>query len=235
MFARLEILPQDSRVRRARRAKRGGNPTCSRRAFLADSRQSHASQSMDAGGLFQHSVSRRPCWPSRLVPTQAALQGLEIFDTIASLLVGQPQGEVLVVMVDHSVEGREAPVVVEATFLMCEEPFNRRRPVALVGRTIGLKIVDSNLGRRVHVPTRLREQRGDVTRRARPRTIEHELAARRRRAIETSLGGNRRRDRQLIEVECGELRGDQIPGTAHLAEPRLAASGYWAAFLRRGS
>ena len=80
-------------------------------------------------------------------------------------------------MLDHIAECHEAPVVVEATFLMGEEPLERRRPVALVGRTIGLKIVDSNLGRRVHVPTRFGEQRGDVTRRAFPRTIEQELAA----------------------------------------------------------
>lgn len=46
-------------------------------------------------------------------------------------------------MVDHIFEDRESPVVVEATFLMCEEPFERRRSVTLIGRTIGLSVFSS--------------------------------------------------------------------------------------------
>ena len=62
-------LPQDGRARqagRARRAKRGGNPICPRRAFLAclalhgstgspsRAKSRDASRSIHAGGLFQH-------------------------------------------------------------------------------------------------------------------------------------------------------------------------------------
>ncbi len=74
-----------------------------------------------------------------------------------------------------------------------------------------------------------------MTRRALPRTIEHELPTRRRRAVETFLGGDRRRDRQLIEVKRGEFRGDQVLGLRTSPNPAFAATGYWAAFLRRGS
>jgi hypothetical protein len=67
-----ENTRQDSRARqagRARRAKRGGNPICPRRAFLAylalhgstgspsRAKSRDASRSIHAGGLFQHPAS----------------------------------------------------------------------------------------------------------------------------------------------------------------------------------
>ena len=69
-------------------------------------------------------------------------------------------------MDDHIVGCREAPVVVEATFLMCEEPFERRRPVTLVGRAIRLKIVDTNsedIDEAGRWPRPCSKRRGNVT------------------------------------------------------------------------
>lgn len=82
---------------------------------------------------FIQNLAVSPAGPLIRPLSNSCLQRFEIFDKLARLLVGQPQGEVFVVMVDHILEGRKAPVVVEATFLMCKEPFERRRPVMLVG------------------------------------------------------------------------------------------------------
>src|SRR5688572_30221817 len=70
----------------------------------------------------------------------------------------------------------ETTVVVKAAFRTCEQPIQRRRPVALVRRTVGLEVINANFGRRVHVPAWLGEERGHVAGRTPRLPIEYGYA-----------------------------------------------------------
>src|SRR2546428_3695485 len=69
-----------------------------------------------------------------------------------------------VVVTDHVQQRGEAAVVEEAALLRgaLSQTAERRGPVAPIGRAIGLERIDSDLGGRVHIPTRLGVERRDV-------------------------------------------------------------------------
>src|SRR3989442_14886675 len=66
-----------------------------------------------------------------------------------------------VVVIDHVQQRGEAAVVEEAALLRgaLSQTAERRGPVAPIGRAIGLERIDSDLGGRVHIPTRLGVER----------------------------------------------------------------------------
>ena len=72
-----------------------------------------------------------------------------------NLGITETQSEKAVVVLNDIVKRCETPVVVEASLRVRPESFQRSRAVALVGRAIRLKIVDSDLSRRVKIPSGL--------------------------------------------------------------------------------
>src|SRR5690349_5962176 len=102
-----------------------------------------------------------------------SLERLQVLDEVGLLLFRQVCVQERVVVVDHIAERGETSVVIEATFLVRPQSLQRRRPVTLVRRTLGLKIVNADLLRRVHVPTGLAKDRWYVTRRTLRWSIEH--------------------------------------------------------------
>src|SRR6266576_5505037 len=82
-------------------------------------------------------------------------QRLQVFDQIMGLLVIQTQPEKAVVVLDHIIERCKASVMEETTLRVGPEALEGSGAVALVRRTVGLKIVDSDLFSRVHIPPRL--------------------------------------------------------------------------------
>src|ERR1044072_3220152 len=110
-------------------------------------------------------------------------------------------------MLDHVAQGGETSIVIEAAFLVRPESLERRGAITFVRRALGLKIVDADLFRRVHVPPRLSEGWRHVTHRTLRLTIEQRCTACRRRRIETSCRCCRGRDGELIEVKRRRLWG----------------------------
>src|SRR5262249_16571949 len=118
-------------------------------------------------------------------------------------------------MFNYISQRREAAIVIEAAFLMRPETLQRRRSVSSIRRTIRLKIINADFSRVVHVPTRLREQRSDVTVLAFRITVEYQFPI-------LDGGRSRRRCRgwngQLIKMESRKLRRDQIRLTSNVSE-----------------
>ena len=100
-------------------------------------------------------------------------------------------------MYDDGFERGEAPVVIEATFRVGPESFERTGSIALVRRSLGLEVVDANLLRRMHVPSGLREERRHMTCAAPPGAVEDFVTAARCDRIEKMRGRRRRRKREL--------------------------------------
>ena len=119
-------------------------------------------------------------------------QRFEIFDEVECVLIAQPEIEHLVVMLHDGEQRRETPVVIEPALLVAPESLQRRRAVPMVGRAVGLKIVDANLSPGVHRPAWFREERRHVARRTPPSTVENRLPVIGRTRIE-GVGGRRRR------------------------------------------
>src|SRR2546429_111705 len=115
------------------------------------------------------------------------LQRLQVFDQIMGLLVIQTQPEKAVVVLDHIIERCKASVMEETTLRVGPEALEGSGAVALVRRTVGLKIVDSDLFWRVHIPPRLAKQQRNMARCTLRLAFEKLLAASRRVFIEAPL------------------------------------------------
>src|SRR5215510_3150172 len=129
------------------------------------------------------------------------LQGLQIFNELTLLFRAQLELEVAVVVVDDGVEGGKPTVVVEAAFLAREQPSQWRGSILFVGRSIGLEIVDADLGRAVHRPSGLGEERRNVTRRTLGLAFEQRPSQLRRQRVETTGRRRGRGNGQLVEMQ----------------------------------
>src|SRR5262249_14203261 len=110
----------------------------------------------------RRSTLRRSFHLERPTPIGKRSEREEVLFEILHLLLGQGEREVLVVVLDHRSERGEPPVVEESTLLASEEPAERRRTVAALGRAIRLEGIDPDLLGSVQVPARLGEERLDV-------------------------------------------------------------------------
>ena len=77
----------------------------------------------------------------------------------------------------------------EPALLVREETLQRTRSVPVIRSTIGLEVVDADLGARVQVPPRLGEQRLAMARPALARAVEDLVTACSGAAIELPAGG----------------------------------------------
>ena len=68
----------------------------------------------------------------------------------------------VVIVVDHVQQACETPVVIETAFGVSPQAFQRRSAIAIIGRSGGLKIINSDLAGGVHVPARFGEKRWNV-------------------------------------------------------------------------
>src|SRR4051812_41096149 len=131
-------------------------------------------------------ISMRGYWGQTPFPSKCGLtpksesplrsKRLQVLREIVLLATRQPQREVLVVVVDHIGERREAAVVIEAALHVRPEAAQRRRTVAPVRRARRLEIIDADFLGRVHVPARLGVERRHVTAAAIRLAIEQRLA-----------------------------------------------------------
>src|SRR5579872_7529154 len=108
---------------------------------------------------------------------------------------------------------------------MRKEPAQRRRPIPLVGRTVRLKVIDAKLLRGVHVPSRLRVERRNMTPRAFRVAVEDLPSSLRRGRIETPGGRPWNRQRQLIQLEISEFARDQVRVIPDVPESVLRRDG----------
>src|SRR5437764_12656753 len=95
--------------------------------------------------------------PARSVSLSASLSKREteqILNQIMSLAGRQSEMEACAVVVDDGSESGEAAIVEEAALRVRKDRADRRRPIPRVRRSIRLKRVDPDLGRRVPVPAR---------------------------------------------------------------------------------
>src|SRR5436309_8234990 len=146
----------------------------------------------------RNSLWMRTTWPS---------ERFHVLDKILFFLRRQVEMQEHLVVRDHIRVGGKAAVVVEATLLPYEEPFERCRPVELlVGRAAGLEVVDPHLGGGVHGPAGLGEKRRHVTAGALRLAVEYGLAAARPRRVERACLGLGGGDRQLVEMQSRQLR-----------------------------
>src|SRR6516162_5818738 len=100
--------------------------------------------------------------------------------------------EVVIIVVDHVHQGCEPTVVVEATlvdFVHIPERAQGHGPIAVIRRTPGLKLIDTDLLPRVQAPAWLCEERRYVTGGAPRFAIEKTASPRRHRRVETARGG----------------------------------------------
>src|SRR6202011_3496511 len=112
----------------------------------------------------------------------------------------------------------KAAIMIEAAPGMCPQAIQRRGAIAAVRRAAGLKIVNANVGRQMHVPSRLRHQRLHMAAAALSFTIEGRLAACGCRAIKAACRRCRRRERKLIEMERREFGRDLVVSVGDVPE-----------------
>src|SRR5262245_12338486 len=143
-------------------------------------------------------------WPSpRMISWGSETQ--QVLDQVVSLLVGQPELEEGVVVVDHVFEGGETAVVIEAGLLVRPQATEWCGAVGVRGRTFRLERVDAHLRRRMEIVAGFRVERGHVATRALPLAGEQGFTAVGRLGVERSGGRLRRRNRQLVVVQGGEF------------------------------
>src|SRR5262252_3319395 len=83
------------------------------------------------------------------------LQRLQILHQIAFLLIRQMQRFDMVVVVDYIEECGEAAIVIKPSLGVGPKPLKRRCAIPIVRGARGLKIVDTDFLRGVHIPSRL--------------------------------------------------------------------------------
>src|ERR1044072_8950171 len=123
-----------------------------------------------------------------------------------------------IVVIDQLAQRSKEPVVIEAALRVCPQSLERRRAIALIGRALRLEGLDADLLGRVHVPARLGIERWDVAACAVSLANEQLFATLRGRCVEAVRRLLRGLQAQLIDVQRGELAGDQIWILAHVAE-----------------
>src|SRR6266705_3628259 len=157
-------------------------------------------------------------------PVISFLQRLQVLDQIGLLLRVQPEHELPVVVLDHVAQRSEAAVVEEAALLV--RPQSRQRGGAILAgrRAVGLEGIDSELGRRVQVVPRFREERRNVAGRALAPAVEDLLAQLCGSRVETSDGRLRRLEGELIGMKRGKLGRDEVGRAARI--PRAAPRGH---------
>src|SRR5688500_16169579 len=121
-------------------------------------------------------------------------------------------------MPDNIVQSRKPTIMVKPSRLVCPESLERRCAVTPVRCSVGLKIVNADLIWRMHVPTRLGEQRWHMAASTIGLAIKENFAASCCRFVEATLGRLWRRDRELIKMQCSKLRGDEIRIVANVSE-----------------
>jgi len=94
------------------------------------------------------------------------LEGQQIFYEVALFLFSETQLEKLIVVIDYIPQCGEPAVMIETALLVTPQTFQWCGSVSPVRSPIRLKIVNTDLSRRVHVPARLRENRRYMTSRA---------------------------------------------------------------------
>src|SRR5262249_58309751 len=99
------------------------------------------------------------------------------------------------------------------TSLMGPQTLERCGPVPPVGSAIRLKIVDADFRRRMHIPTRVGENRLYVTRCAFRFTLEYRFSVLDYRGRVMRV--RRRGYRELIKIQSREFWRDHIPITAY--------------------
>ena len=90
------------------------------------------------------------------------MKRFKVFDQVRFFLLIQVQVHYAVVMIDNVEQRGESAVVIGAALDVRPHASMGRRSIPMVGRTIGLVAVDADLGRRMHVPTRVGPKRLDV-------------------------------------------------------------------------
>ena len=115
--------------------------------------------------------------------------------------------------------------MIEAALRVGEQPVQRRRPIPPVGRTLRLEVVDADLGRRVHVPAWLRQQRSRVAADALGLALEQLRAAGGGHLVEAVRRRGRRGQRQLIGVQPRQLRGHPVLLGRHHDVPESVLGG----------
>src|SRR4029453_13522623 len=98
----------------------------------------------------------------------------------------------------------------ETALHVTPKSLERGRAVVLIGRAQRLKRVDADLVRRVHVPAWLGEQRRHVAACAAGLAAEQRSTAACGCGVEGAAGRSRRPQAQLIVMQRGKLRGDQV-------------------------
>ena len=142
----------------------------------------------------------------------------------------------MVVVIHHRTQCGKTPLVIEAAFLMREQPSQRRRPVEVSGRPVRLEIVNVYFFRRVNVESGLGEQRRNVATRTSGFTTEQRRPAASGKVERIiRVGRPRAQGWKLIEVESGELGRDQIRMIPHVAESGFPATGNCPESFNRGS
>src|SRR5262249_13068784 len=110
----------------------------------------------------------------------------------------------------------ESAIVIETTSLMGPQTLEGCGPVAPVGSAIRLKIVDADFRRRMHIPTRVGENRRHVTRCAFRFTLEYRFSVLDYRGRVMRV--RRRGYRELIKMQSGEFWSDQIRIIAYVSK-----------------
>src|SRR5262245_6711576 len=95
-----------------------------------------------------------------------ALYRQQVLHEVVLLGGCQAQVEHRVVVLDHSQQGREPAVMVEAALLVGPQPGQRSGAIHVRRRTVCLEVVDADLASRMQIPARLGEDRRHVARRA---------------------------------------------------------------------
>src|SRR5579864_913662 len=142
-----------------------------------------------------------------LAPSE--LETYQILDQVSFLSVSESQAHTSVVMVNHSVQIGEAPVVIEAAFEMGRQRAKRRSSIALIRRPIGLKAVDTDFGGLMQVPTRFGPERLYVAVVASCLAAKQPVPTCSSRLVE----GHRRircRNGELIELQSCKLGGNEV-------------------------
>src|SRR6476646_5192205 len=99
-------------------------------------------------------------------------QRFQVFDQVQHLPIGELQAEELIVVLHDRQQGGESAVVIEAAFLVRPDSLERSGPVAAVGGTVRLEIINPDFGAGVHRPAWLGVERRNVAGRAARLTVE---------------------------------------------------------------
>src|SRR5215217_4799817 len=101
-------------------------------------------------------------------------------------------------MIDYGAQCGETAIVIEAAFLANKETLERCCSVTTIGRSIGLKVINADLGAGMHGPARFAEEWRHMAGGAFGWPFKNRLTLRRERVVVVVVGSFRRWDRHLI-------------------------------------